>query len=206
MLHLIQLTSTICGSENSDTINLKKKIHHIFYAFVVAYLFASCTNDLRDVMAIPGNKLSPSQTADTVTIIYTDSTKLKIVLKANRLIQFQKNVSEPFTILPKGVYVTFFDNEEKISSYLKANYAIRYENTKRMEAKYAVEVVNKNGDKLETEHLIWDEAKHRIYTDAFVKITTATQIITGNGLESNEDFSRYSIKNVQATIQLNDDL
>ncbi len=167
----------------------------------VAFL-PSCTNDLKDVMAIPSNKLSPSQTADTVTVIYTDSAQLKIVLKANRLIQFDRNVSEPFTILPKGVYVTFFDDEEKISSTLKSNYAIRYEKSKRMEAKYAVEVVNKNGDKLETEKLIWDEANHRIYTDAFVKITTATQIITGKGLESNEDFSRYSIKQVQATIQL----
>jgi LPS export ABC transporter protein LptC len=179
---------------------------HIVYVLFAASLMFSCTNDLREVMAIPANKLSPSQTADTVTIIYTDSAQLKIVLKANRLIQFQKNVSEPFTILPAGVYVTFYDNEEKISSYLKANYAVRYELTKRMEAKYAVEVKNKNGDKLETEHLIWDESKRRIYTDAFVKITTATQIVTGKGLESNEDFSRYSIKNVQATIQLNDDL
>jgi LPS export ABC transporter protein LptC len=181
-------------------------LRHIGCSLLALCLYTSCTNDLKDVMAIPANKLTPSQTADTVTIIYTDSTQLKIVLKANRLIQFQKNVSEPFTILPKGVYVTFYDNEEKISSYLKANYAVRYEYTKRMEAKYAVEVVNKNGDKLETEHLIWDEARHRIYTDAFVKITTATQIVTGNGLESNEDFSRYSIKNVQATIQLNEDL
>lgn len=193
------------GSENSDMIKLK---HIIQYAFVFTPLIASffsCTNDLKDVMALPSNKLSPSQTADTVSLIYTDSTQLKIVLKANRLIQFDKNVSEPFTILPKGVNVTFFDNEEKISSTLKANYAVRYQLTKKMEARYAVEVVNNKGEKLETEKLTWDEVNKRIYTSEFVKITTATQIITGKGLESNEDFSRYSIKKVTATIQLNND-
>lgn len=184
---------------------LKKAVKHTFIFLTALFCLNACTNDLKDVMAIPSNKLSPSQTADTVSMIYTDSAQLKIVLKAPRLIQFNKNVSEPFTILPKGVNVTFFDTEEKVSSTLKANYAVRYELTKRMEARYAVEVVNNKGEKMETEKLIWDEANKRIYTDAFVKITTSTQIITGKGLESNEDFSRYSIKQVQATIQINND-
>lgn len=153
-------------------------------------------------MAIPKKGITPSQTSDTVTLVYTDSSMLKIVLKANRLLQFDRDVTEPFTILPQGVYVSFYDEEENLSSYLKANYAIRYELSRRMEAKFAVEVVNKDGDKLETEKLIWDEAAKKIYTDEFVKITTPTQIITGHGLESNEDFSRYSIKKISATIQL----
>lgn len=183
---------------------IKTAKHISFYLLAISVLYG-CTNDLKDVMAIPSNKLSPSQTADTVTMIYTDSAQLKIVLKANRLIQFDKNVSEPFTILPKGVNVTFFNNEEEVSNTLKANYAIRYMASKRMEARYAVEVVNNKGEMLKTEKLIWDEANKRIYTDAFVEITTATQRITGKGLESNEDFSKYSIKNVVATIQLNNE-
>lgn len=195
----------ISGSENSGMINLKSFNKYNFLFIPLFGIIYSCTNDLKDVMALPSNKLSPSQTADTVSLIYTDSTQLKIVLKANRLIQFDKNVSEPFTILPKGVNVTFFDNEEKVSSTLKANYAVRYQLTKKMEARYAVEVVNNKGEKLETEKLTWDEVNKRIYTSEFVKITTATQIITGKGLESNEDFSRYSIKKVTATIQLNND-
>jgi len=156
-------------------------------------------------MAIPTAKISPSQTADTITLIYTDSAQLKIVLKANKMMQFTKNVKEPFTLLPNGVYVTFFDDEEKITSHLKANYAVRFDATHLMEAKYAVEVVNKYNEKLETEKLIWDEANKRIYTDAYVKITTSTKIVTGKGLESNEDFSKYYIKNPQATIYINDD-
>jgi len=185
--------------------NFKSLFKYTFIFIPLIGSFYACTNDLKDVMALPSNKLSPSQTADTVSLIYTDSSQLKIVLKANRLIQFDKNVTEPFTILPKGVNVTFFDNEEKISSTLKANYAIRYQLTKKMEARYAVEVINNKGEKLETEKLTWDEVNKRIYTSEFVKITTATQIITGKGLESNEDFSRYTIKKVTATIQLNND-
>ena len=154
-------------------------------------------------MALPTNKLSPSQVGDSVTMLYTDSAELKIVLTASRMLLFNnKNISEPFTILPKGFFVTFFDEEEKISSTLKANYGVRYESTKRMEAKYKVEVVNKKGEKLETERLVWDEANKKIYTDAPIKITTPTQVISGKGLNSNQDFTKYEIKEVTGIIKL----
>jgi LPS export ABC transporter protein LptC len=153
-------------------------------------------------MALPKNDLSPSQVGDSVTMLYTDSSKLKIMLKANRMLLFNKNVSEPFTVLPKGVFVTFFDEEEKVSATLKANYGVRYDNSRRMEAKYAVEVVNKDGVKLETEKLIWNEVTKKIYTNAFVKITTASEIIMGIGMVSNQDFTKYELKKPTGTIQL----
>jgi LPS export ABC transporter protein LptC len=169
------------------------------------FFMNACTNDLKDVMALPGNKKSPSQIGDSVTMIYTDSAQLKVMLKANRMLLFDKNVSEPFTVLPKGVFVTFFDEDEKISSTLRADYGVHYELSKRMEARYGVEVVNTRGEKLETERLVWDEKSKRIYTDAFVKITTATEVIRGKGMESNQDFTKYEIKQVTGTLQLKND-
>jgi len=178
---------------------------HIIVGLFSLLLFMACTNDMSEVMSLPRNKLSPSQIGDSVTMLYTDSAKLKIMVKANRMLLFDKNVSEPFTVLPKGVFVTFFDEAEKVSATLKANYGVRYDISRRMEARHAVEVVNRNGEKLETEKLIWDEAKKRIYTDAFVKITTASQIIMGNGMESNQDFTKYEIKKVTGQIHLNNE-
>ena len=74
-----------------------------------------------------------------------------------------------------------------------------------MEAKYAVELINKDGTKLETEKLIWNEVTQRIYTDAFVKITNRKEIIMGTGMESNQDFTKYEIKHVTGQIQINTD-
>ena len=71
-----------------------------------------------------------------------------------------------------------------------------------MEVKYNVEVVNVNGEKLNTEQLTWDEQKQKIVSNAFVKITTAEEIITGNGLEANQDFTQYEIKEITGTIRL----
>ena len=160
---------------------------------------------MKEVMILPKKELRPSQVGDSVTLLYSDSTQLKVVLKANRMLIFNKNVSEPYTLLPKGLFVTFFDDHEKVSATLKANYGIRYDIKKQMEAKYAVELINKDGTKLETEKLIWNEVTQRIYTDVFVKITNRKEIIMGTGMESNQDFTKYEIKHVTGQIQINTD-
>ena len=165
----------------------------------------ACTNDMMEVMVLPKKELRPNQIGDSITLLYSDSTQLKVVLKANRMLIFNKNVSEPYTLLPKGLFVTFFDDQEKVSATLKANYGIRYDIKKQMEVKYAVELINKDGTKLETEKLIWDEVTKRIYTDAFVKITNRKEIIMGTGMESNQDFTKYEIKHVTGQIQINTD-
>jgi LPS export ABC transporter protein LptC len=156
-------------------------------------------------MILPKKELRPTQIGDSVTLLYSDSTQLKVVLKANRMLIFNKNVTEPYTLLPKGLFVTFFDDQEKVSATLKANYGIRYDIKKQMEVKYAVELINKDGTKLETEKLIWNEVTQRIYTDAFVKITNRKEIIMGTGMESNQDFTKYEIKHVTGQIQINTD-
>jgi LPS export ABC transporter protein LptC len=156
-------------------------------------------------MILPKKELRPSQIGDSVTLLYSDSTQLKVVLKANRMLIFNKNVTEPYTLLPKGLFVTFFDDQEKVSATLKANYGIRYDIKKQMEVKYAVELINKDGTKLETEKLIWNEVTQRIYTDAFVKITNRKEIIMGTGMESNQDFTKYEIKHVTGQILINTD-
>jgi LPS export ABC transporter protein LptC len=147
----------------------------------------------------------PSTMGKGVTMIYTDSAQMKMVLKAPKMLKFEKNVSEPFTIMPEGVMVGFYNDSARLSHTLKANYAIHYENSRRMEAKYNVELYNKYGEKLNTEHLVWDEGKKKITSDVFVKITTAKEIIMGKGLESNQDFTKYQIKEVTGTIQLKDE-
>ena len=165
----------------------------------------ACTNDMKEVMTLPKKELRPSQIGDSVTLLYSDSTQLKVVLKANRMLIFNKNVTEPYTLLPKGLFVTFFDDQEKVSATLKANYGIRYDIKKQMEVKYAVELINKDGTKLETEKLIWNEVTQRIYTDVFVKITNRKEIIMGTGMESNQDFTKYEIKHVTGQILINTD-
>ena len=61
-------------------------------------------------------------------------------------------------------------------------------------------VVNRKGERLNTEKLIWDERNELLSSDRFVKITTAEEIIFGDGFEANQDFSRYRIFNVKGRL------
>ena len=179
-------------------------LKRILSILTVSVLLISCQNERAEIIALTVPKISPTQQGKGITMIYTDSAELKMVMKAGKMLTYEKNVKEPYTVLPAGVLVTFYNEEEKPETTLTANYGIHYPARHRMEVKYNVEVVNKDGEKLNTEHLIWDEEKKKIYSDAFVKITTAKEIIMGKGLESNQDFTQYQIKEVTGTIQLND--
>lgn len=176
----------------------------IAFSVIVLCLTTSCHTDRNEVMAIGKKNIMPSQTGKNITMLYSDSTILRIKLQAPQMLTYEKDVKEPMTILPKGLFVVFYDEKGKQTTTLKGNYAVRFEKSQRIEIKYNVEVVNEKGEKLNTESLVWDEQKKKITSNAFVKITTAKEIITGNGLEANQDFTKYEIKDIIATLRIDE--
>ena len=68
-----------------------------------------------------------------------------------------------------------------------------------MIASDSVILISSEGKQLETEELIWDEKKNKIYTDKRVIITTEKEMIEGKGFQSTPDFLQYSISNIQGT-------
>ncbi|MFN8117374.1 MAG: LPS export ABC transporter periplasmic protein LptC [Bacteroidia bacterium] len=183
---------------------LVKHIQLLLSVAIIALLSVSCETDRNEIMALGKKTVMPDLTGSGVTMLYSDSTILKIKLQTPQMQKYEKNVKEPVTIMPKGLYVIFYDEKGKEATTLKADYGVRYEKSKRMEVKYNVEVVNVNGEKLNTEHLIWDEQRKKIISDKFVKITTAKEIIMGNGLEANQDFTQYEIKEITGSIRIDD--
>jgi hypothetical protein len=71
-----------------------------------------------------------------------------------------------------------------------------------MIARNDVILVNSKGDTLNTEELIWEEAKQTIHSDKYVRITTKDEIIMGEGFESNTEFTKYKIFSIRGTISL----
>jgi LPS export ABC transporter protein LptC len=138
-------------------------------------------------------KIYPTETAQNVDVVYSDSASLRMHLKTPFMQRFSVRVKEPYMEMPKGLFVEFYDDSGKVKNRLKANYAIKYETRRLMEVKYKVEVTNVYGEKLETEQLVWDEANKKIRSEKFVKITTKKEILMGEGMEANEDFTEYEI-------------
>lgn len=132
----------------------------------------------------------PTMQSRNVATLYSDSSRLKIKLKANLQYQFENGDAE----YPKGIHLTFYDNKQQVSSELQANYA-KYDKVRDSYfVRGKVVVDNKaKGEIMKTEELHWNKIKREIYTDKFVTIQTKTDILTGEGLTTNENFYPYKI-------------
>jgi len=181
----------------------QKKYFLTSLSFLAIVFFSACENDIATINLITSKSQLPAKSGKDVEIIYSDSARIKMKLISPQVDHYTGK--KPYIEFPLGVTVEFYDKDMNVTSKLQSKYAIRRENEKVMEAKQNVVVTNEKGETLNTEHLIWDEQKDRIYTEEFVKITTKDEILFGDGLESNQEFTKYRIKNIKGTISLHDD-
>lgn len=170
----------------------------IFVLVLLVLMTAACENDIEKVKLLTSQAVLPVESATGVEIIYSDSARLKAKIMAPELNRFSG--TNNYIELPKGVKLEFYDQQMHITSTMTADHAIRKEREMIVEARRNVVVVNEKNEKLNTEHLVWNERTKKIYSEEFVKITTPDEIIYGNGFEADQDFSRYKIKNIKGTI------
>jgi len=176
-------------------------LKQLVIGFFFASLLIACENDMKEVESF-ANKNSPLlDSGENVEILYSEEGKVKARIQAPLLIK--DNTAKPFTEFPKGIKVEILDNNKKPVSVLTANYGKRYDKSEETIVQNDVVVTNKKGDRLETEELIRNDKTGELYTDAFVKITTATEVILGMGLKANEDFSWHRIDSVHGDININ---
>lgn len=175
----------------------------LFFLVLFPVLLSGCENDLEKVNLVTGKDVLPVESSSGLTILYSDSGKVKVKISALEMNRFATD--SPYTELPKGVKVEFFDQNLKVSSTLTSNHAIRKDREFITEARGDVIVVNEKGEKLNTELLIWDERTSKIFSSEFVKISTPDKIIFGNGFEANQDFTNYKIFNIKGTITIDKD-
>jgi LPS export ABC transporter protein LptC len=179
-----------------------KKFKILIACVIISAVFSACENDMEKVKIISGKKAMPAETGKDVEILYSDSAKLKARLLATELNRFVQK--PPYIEMPKGIKLYFYDSNQKVNSTLTAQYAkvLQFPDNNIMEARRKVVVVNEKNEKLETEHLIWNQKEETIVSNAYVTITTKDEIIMGDGLESNQSFTKYKIKKMKGTINL----
>lgn len=175
-------------------------IRAILLPCLLGLLLSACENDLEKVKLYEKPGKGPVESAKDIRLLYSDSGMVKVEVKAPLLERYE--AENPYTEMTKGVNASFFDDSMKVTSRLRADYAIRYDRELRMEARKNVVVVNSKGERLDTEHLIWDERRQKLKSEVFVKITTDEEVIYGNGFEANQDFSQYRIFNIKGIISV----
>lgn len=175
-----------------------KKLAVKFLPALLVLSFLSCENDQSEIERVTVRRNGPAEEIRKLVTLYSDSGIVKVKVSAPVLRRYTD--PRPLTELPKGMNIDFFDDSLRVISHLSARYAVQDIRTKTWEARDDVVVVNRKGEQLNTEKLVWDEQKELLSSDRFVKITTAEEIIFGDGFEANQDFSRYRIFNVKGRI------
>lgn len=174
---------------------IKRLIILMISAVILAGVTSSCKNDVEEVKKMTRHDSLPYQQAESIKLLYSEYGQILFKLISDKVLIYKDD--NPRMVFPEGMKVIFYDSTGKNKrSRLTANYGIKYDKKQQMIAKYNVIVKNfEKNERLNTEELIWDQKKNRIYTDKFVTITTEEQVLYGEaGMESDESFDSWIIK------------
>jgi len=162
------------------------------------FFFSSCkTKETAKVVVYEG----PLREAEDVFMHYTENDRIKAILKAKQIFDYQNGDQE----FPQGIYLEFFDKTGKLTSTLRANTAFYFKSENKWRGRGDVVVKNMDkGQQLNTEELFWMPATKKIFTEKFVTITDASDVLYGTGLDAAEDMSTYTIKNPTGTMEVKD--
>lgn len=176
-----------------------QRISFFFRLAFTAVCIFSCKSDSEGLNSVEIPTPVPSAIYKDYEIFYSDSGLTQAKIAGITLEQFNSvNGSEAYDKMTDSVHLWFYDEDKNVQSELVADNAIRNRVTGYMEAFGNVVVFNEKGERLNTEHLIWDEAKAQIISNDSVTITKKNQVITGLGLVSDQNFIDYEIKNVKS--------
>jgi len=176
-----------------------------FIVLTILVSFIGCENSIEEIeqLSIESVELSAS-TSKNVRLRFSDSAEVKIILIAPVLEQYTSK-KEPYDLMPEGLTIEFIDSLGNVEAQVKCNHATHYPKKNILELTDNVRVFNKDGDRLNSEHIIWNSKTQKITSEDFVKITTGDEIIYGDGFEANQDFTDYKINNVKGIISIDEE-
>jgi LPS export ABC transporter protein LptC len=177
------------------------KLYAVLFFLICIQLF-SCKSNLEKVNTKIDKSALDTEKADSVTLLYSNNGQTKAKLQAKTFIHAMENTL-PYIEMKDGLKITFFNAEQAVTSVLTARRGRYFENNNNVLLRDSVVVKNVKNEELHTEELIWNEQSKLFYTEKAVRIQTATQIIYGEGMEANQDFTIYKIMNPKGIISIN---
>lgn len=171
------------------------------YSFfiVLVYFLTACDSEENSKVLEKETFDGPSIEMDDIILIFTDSTKVKIRLKAKKQLILDNNDKE----FPEGVYIEFFDDEEEVSSKLFADRGFYTKRTNEYKAVGNAILKNiQNNNELSTEELIWLPDKEIVRADNFFTLTEEGNTHTGIGLVSDQNFESYTYSDASGPLNI----
>ncbi|MEI9918753.1 MAG: LPS export ABC transporter periplasmic protein LptC [Bacteroidota bacterium] len=175
------------------------KISTTILFFSAVMLLASCSQKENPD---PINYTGPVREGENVTMLYAEKDMLKMKLIGKRVLEFENGDRE----FPEGLFIEFYNEQGKLTSTLTANHAYFFKHEYQWRGRGHVEVKNlETFEQLNTEELYWKPDTKRIFTDKFVTIKTATDVIYGTDLDAAQDMSQYTLRNTKGSFEASEE-
>ena len=136
-----------------------------------------------------------------INMTYSDSAKLVVRMSTEAQLTMQNEDKK----YPKEVRIFFFDKLGNNTTKLRGDSAVYVKATNLYRIMGRVQINNQvKNEVLETDELFWNPDTKKIYSNKAVEIKTPDQTIHGIGMDSNQDFTQYTIRkisNSQVTVK-----
>ena len=171
----------------------KLNIKNIFtILLVLSVIFLSCKNEMAEINRFIKKEDAHVEVMKDVEILYSDSSVVRIQINGPVMIR-HIDKEDPREEFPDGLHVLFFGANGRKQSSLRANYAIRYDDKESIHMRDSVVWISQNRETLESDELIWDQKRQKVYSNKFVTITKPEELIFGYGFEANQEFTKWRI-------------
>ena len=164
-------------------------------------LFFSCQTKHEMTESVTDIKNTPQVYADSITTIVSDSGIIRYRIIAPEWYVYEK-ADTPYWDFPNGLRFERFDENYKVDAEIECDRAVYYSKLELWKLNDNVEATNLNKEEFYTNELYWDQKEERVYSDSAITIIQKERKILGVGFESNQTFSRYSIRQPKGTIPI----
>ena len=145
----------------------------------------------------PAESRRPSQVVEDGYFEYTERGKVIQSLRASRLERWETedetNEGPSLWHVDRGFTLYIGGTLTRHTARLSAVRGTYDDQSSRLEAWEEVVLVNQQGERLLTEHLIWSHDSDLVHTDRPVEIETAQGVLRGRGLRADSQFEKYEI-------------
>lgn len=175
----------------------KKKVTYYILNIVTVFtvtMFFSCKDNFSQVQKVGISANEPVGIAENINLKYTDSGRVTANLISSKMLDYT-NREFPYNEFVDGVTLYLYDKQNK-KTVIVGDYAIVYETTDLIDLQGNVVITTNDNRVLKTEQLYFDQKKDWVYTNKPVTFESETDIIHGNGFDSNRDFSNAEVLEV----------
>ncbi|MBO4282837.1 MAG: LPS export ABC transporter periplasmic protein LptC [Bacteroidales bacterium] len=153
----------------------------------------SCRNDEAVVSQVCHKEEGPTEITEDLLVYVSRSGGISYVFSAPLYYVYPSPKS--LQVTPKGLKIVSFNADGDSAMALTADYGIHRENERLMEAKRHVVIRNlQSGEVVETEHIIWDMNRRRLYSNTQTRqLRPDGSVYIGESFESDEQFEQYTI-------------